>query len=79
MQPKSPQNPQPDELPEDQRTGDEPNPSGKAPAAKAPPALTDDQRPSSRRSLPRAIESLDEHLPALDAADRPVNGGRQML
>jgi len=29
MHAESPQNPQPDELPEDQRTGDEPNPSGK--------------------------------------------------
>ena len=29
----SPKNPQPDELPEDQRTGDEPNPSGQTPAA----------------------------------------------
>jgi hypothetical protein len=49
MQPESPQNPPPDELPEDQRTGDEPNPSGKTPADKAPPALTIHQRRSSAR------------------------------
>jgi hypothetical protein len=40
MPTESPQHPQPDELPEDQRTGDEPNPSGKSPAGKPPPALT---------------------------------------
>jgi hypothetical protein len=34
MAAESPQNPRPDDLPEDQRTGDEPNPSGKAPARK---------------------------------------------
>jgi hypothetical protein len=32
----SPQEPQPDDLPEDQRTGDEPDPSGKAPQPGAP-------------------------------------------
>jgi len=36
MPTESPQHPQPDELPEDQRTGDEPNPSGHAPAPSAP-------------------------------------------
>jgi hypothetical protein len=41
MPTESPQHPQPDELPEDQRTGDEPNPSGQAPAPSAPrPTLT---------------------------------------
>jgi hypothetical protein len=31
MATESPQNPLPDQLPEDQRTGDEPNPSGQVP------------------------------------------------
>lgn len=31
MHPENPENPPSDELPEDERTGDEPNPSGKPP------------------------------------------------
>ena len=41
----SPQHPQPDELPEDQRTGDEPNPSGQPSAPR--PTLTLARRWSS--------------------------------
>jgi hypothetical protein len=38
MSTESPKNPRPDELPEDQRTGDEPSPSGKGQPRKAPSA-----------------------------------------
>jgi hypothetical protein len=38
MPTESPQDPRPDDLPEDERTGDEPNPSGQAPARKPPTA-----------------------------------------
>lgn len=34
----SPNHPQPDDLPEHERTGDEPNPSGRAPKGKPAPS-----------------------------------------
>jgi hypothetical protein len=36
MPTENPQNPRPDDLPEDERTGNEPNPSGQAPVRKSP-------------------------------------------
>ncbi len=77
MPTESPQHPQPDDLPEDQRTGDEPNPSGQPPAPKAPrPTLTiARRRPSAgcSRFLPSDAATY------ITGAVLPVTGGRPML
>jgi hypothetical protein len=44
-----PQNPNPDELNEDSRTGDEPNPSGKSPREKREPNSAESHRQPGAR------------------------------
>jgi hypothetical protein len=47
-------NPQPDDLPESERTGNEPNPSGKSPKNKTPPGRGGDEaREGGERPVPQ--------------------------